>query len=285
MNTPRDTTLEYQLDDAEVAAILAESPDATLVADYLGGVLDPDQATAFRERLRTDATFRAMAQPRLDAWYSLARARPESTPEELHGAWMEFRRRAGLAVPEVAPPRDVALDDVRREVMGGVRFLKLVATLLLLVGIPSAGWIGYQLFPMVRSQATYMHRATTGEQVATVDVTSTVRLERGARLIWQDRPNGITDRELILTEGAATFMLERLLAGAYVVITPAGRVRVTGTTFRVEVVSPMESVVRVDEGEVQLEAAGVLADSTSHVTLRAGARGRLTWGQPPRREP
>lgn len=285
MNTPRDTTLEYQLDDADVTAILSESPDATLVADYLGGILDPDQASAFRARLRTDATFREFAQPRLDAWYALTRVKPESTPDELHGAWIEFRRHAGLAVPEVAPPASGALDEVKREVIGGVRFLKLAATLLLIVGIPSAGWIGYQLFPTVRSQATYMHHATTGEQVVTVDVTSTVRLERGARFIWQDRPSGVSDRELILTEGAATFTLQRVLVGAYVVVTPAGRVRVTGTTFRVEVVSPMESVVRVDEGDVQLEAAGVLADSTTHVTLRAGQRGRLAWGQRPRREP
>jgi ferric-dicitrate binding protein FerR (iron transport regulator) len=287
MNTPRDTTLEYQLEEAEVAAILSESPDATLVADYLGGVLDPDQASVFRERLRTDAPFRTFAQPRLDAWYALSRAMPESTPEELHAAWMTFRRKAGLTVPQAAPSplASAALDEVRREAVSGVRFLRMVAILLLIVGIPVSGFIGYRLFPTVRAQAVYMERPNDGEKVVMVDRPSTARLETRARLFWQDHSNDVGNRELFLTEGAGTFTLSRRRLGIYVVSTPAGRVRANGSTFRVELRSPAEAVIRVTAGEVQLEQLGATTDSIAPLTLRAGERGRLIWGQPPRREP
>lgn len=287
MNTPRDTTLEYQLDDVDVTAILSESPDATLVADFLGGVLDPDQASAFRARLRTDATFREFAQPRLDAWYAVSQAMPESTPGELHDAWLTFRQRAGLAAPSVAPlpMATAALDEVRQEAVNGVRFLRMVATLLLIVGIPVSGFIGYQLFPTVRERAVYMERPLEGEKVVVVDRPSTARLEARARLIWQDHSNDLGDRDLLLTEGAVTFVLSRRALGTYIVSTPAGRVRANGSTFRVELRSPMEAVIRVAEGEVQLEQLGATADSTAPLTLRAGEFGRLTWGQPPRREP
>lgn len=96
----------------------------------------------------------------------------------------------------------------------------------------------------------------------------------GAVLTWVVGADGTARVEQVA--GEAFFRVER--GGAFVVRTPAGEVRVTGTCFTVAVDEQL-TTVDVHEGSVEL------ADATSTVALAPGERGHLGGAAPARRRP
>ena len=96
----------------------------------------------------------------------------------------------------------------------------------------------------------------------------------GAVLTWTVGADGAATVEQVA--GEAFFRVER--GGAFVVRTPTGEVRVTGTCFTVTVDEQLTTVV-VHEGSVEL------ADATTTVALAPGERGHLGGAAPARRRP
>jgi hypothetical protein len=96
----------------------------------------------------------------------------------------------------------------------------------------------------------------------------------GAVLTWSIGAGG--DAEIQQIAGEAFFRVEP--GGRFVVRTPSGEVRVTGTCFTVAVSA---GVVTVDVHEGSVE----LADATSAVALRPGDRGHLGGAAAARRRP
>lgn len=292
--TKRPQCEEYQMSDEEAAAILAEDPDATLVADYLGRFLNEQEMVAFRERLRTDEAFRRFAEPRIAAWEAYPPIELTSTEEELSAGWQEMQTRLGLvaAMPageKVPAGLESVLAEMRalnRETSRDTRLLRLVAGVLFVVGLPAAAAIGYLITHMWRSPATFMRAATDTALVEELPGKNAMRIEPGARVVWEDRPTPMGTHEILLTAGAATFQLNERIAVSYLLITPAGRIRAKRGWFAVRVSPPADVFIRVDSGSVQLDAEG-MPDGAGPTTLTvsAGERGRLTWGQSPGKEP
>jgi hypothetical protein len=96
----------------------------------------------------------------------------------------------------------------------------------------------------------------------------------GAVLTWVVGGDG--DAEVQQIAGEAFYRIEP--GGRFVVRTPSGEVRVTGTCFTVAVADGV-ATVDVHEGTVEL------ADATSSIALRPGERGHLGGAGPARRRP
>lgn len=288
MSTHHETYEDYKLTDEEAGAILAESPDKTLIADYVGGFLTDDEMVAFRERLRTDAAFRELANPRLDAWYRLPKAQQTMTLEELTASWEAFNAKSGVA-PKVASGQvDVhdamkVFERFQRESLRGLRAMQVAAATLFLVGLPLMGVVGYLIYPAIRTAGTHMSVGELPAKRLSFGATSFMTLEPGARVYWNDRPNANGEFEAYLVEGAARFDLRLDLNGSFVVRTPAGRIQARWGTFTATVESPVETRVQVEQFDARLRAA---SDSTNtELEVSAGQRARMQWGQPPRRDP
>ena len=93
-----------------------------------------------------------------------------------------------------------------------------------------------------------------------------VDLAEGSRL---DLVSLGRDRRVALAAGGASFDVPKG-KGTFAVETPAGMVRVVGTRFSVDVVSPWEADVLVDDGIVQVEGGGrsVSVESGRWTTVR-----------------
>lgn len=100
--------------------------------------------------------------------------------------------------------------------------------------------------------------------------------EPGAVLAWSVAADG--HAVVQLSAGAAFFRVEP--GGRFVVETPSGQVRVTGTCFTVAVAADRTSV-EVHEGRVELVAVG----AGEPVALAPGERGHVGGGAPARRRP
>lgn len=271
-----DHVNEYHLSDEEATAILLESPDTTLVADYLSGALSAADQVAFRERLRLDPTFREFAESHIAVWEAVPVAQPTLSPDDLQASWARFQDRVGMprerAVAPTAPVQHRPWPQLRR--------MQLAAALLLIIGIPSAVYLGDLVMPLLRPPRTQMVVGSASGHEVRLDRRSTVTLSQGTRFIWTDKATRDRPREMYLAHGNARFVLEKVAPNTYVVETPAGRITVTGTIFFVSVQNPTTTTVRVEEGEVLLDPAGVATMSTP-LRLSAGSEGIMVWGAPP----
>ncbi len=288
MSTHRETYEDYKLTDEEAAEILAESPDKTLIADYVGGFLSDDEMVAFRERLRTDEAFREFANPRLDAWYRLPKAQQTMTLEELTASFESFQAKLGVAPKVVSGQMDVkdamkVFERFQRESLRGLRVMQVAAAALFFIGLPLIGVVGYLIYPAVRTAGTHVSVGELPAKRVSLAATSYMTLEPGARVYWSDRPNANGEFDAYLVEGTARFELRLDLAGKWVIRTPAGRMEARWGTFTATVESPVATRVQVEQFDARLRAA---SDSTNtELQLCAGQQARIQWGQPPRRDP
>jgi transmembrane sensor len=102
---------------------------------------------------------------------------------------------------------------------------------------------------------------------------SRVELNANTRMVIE---NGRGERRVRLADGEAYFIVSKDKSRPFIVETPAGSVRVTGTIFNVRTESPAELDVTVVEGSVQVrpgEAGGSQRDLAPGDSLSAGAQG------------
>jgi transmembrane sensor len=83
-----------------------------------------------------------------------------------------------------------------------------------------------------------------------------------------------SERHVRLTRGEALFTVAKDLARPFIVETPAGVVRVTGTIFNVRATAPERAEVTVVEGHVRVRAAA--ADKTHDSALDAGNQAMIS---------
>ena len=123
-----------------------------------------------------------------------------------------------------------------------------------------------------------VHGAAAPTERVTIELgrRGVVVAEPGAVLAWSVGADG--HAVVQLSAGAAFFRVEP--GGRFVVETPSGQVRVTGTCFTVAVAADRTSV-EVHEGRVELVAAG----AGEPVALAPGERGHVGGGAPARRRP
>ena len=263
---------EYDLSDEEAEAILAAAPDEALVTDYLAGVLDEREQLAFRERLRQDPAFQAIANPLIEAWGAVPPFRPRMTDAELQEGWQRFQSFAGMVEQSAPPTRDATRQ--RRL----YRLMLAAMVLLAVIGIPLAGWIGYSMSPRPTIHAAV---ADLSNETVALGRSSSAVLTPGSRLIWYDRPDAEGRREMNLFQGNGTFVLSRLTDGVWVVLTPSGRLSTNEAVMQVDARDPQLTFVRVDRGQVTIDAPS--ARSAAPLVLGPGERGVLVHGQAPAR--
>ena len=276
-----------ELSPAEISAALEEDPEVTAISDYLAGALDPVQSAAVKARLEDDAAFRRRVEPVMRAWAAWP-GPTDFVPDDGATAarWERVLARAewrhdGAEPRDPAPASDA---DGGRPAVGARRLRRwqLAAGMALAVGMPLAGWAGAWLWPRLTAPRVLVAEAPPRDsRVVVVGNDSWVSLAPGARLTWPDRADERGVRELVL-DGNASFTLQRVTAGHYVVVTPAARVVVTGTRFDVTMPDPSTTLVAVQEGRVLLEARGAPPTMTP-LPLGPGEQGRAVWGLLPRR--
>ena len=107
-------------------------------------------------------------------------------------------------------------------------------------------------------------------------------LEPGAEIAWSGHGRGVRVDQ---PRGAVFYRVDR--GDAFEVVTPAGEIAVRGTCFRVTTGTASidrESLPTAATVEV-MEGAVLLRNRSGELQLRAGERGVLALGLPPRREP
>lgn len=131
--------------------------------------------------------------------------------------------------------------------------------------------------PTYRSTDTISTRPANRQTLALSDGT---RADLNARtVIKTDFRYG--RRIVRLTEGEAYFIVAKDAVHPFLVETPAGTVRVTGTQFNVRLLGDKSAEVTLMEGSVAIDPAGasVSRDSAVHVSLTPGEQ--LTFGDGP----
>ncbi len=269
----------------EIEQALGDDPEVTLISDYLAGALPPGDAEAVERRLRDDQGFAERVGPIADAWQRWPGAADFAlSPDELAASRERLLARMDREAKAPSAPSGRSLrgrptmdSDARRR----LRRWQLAAGLALAVGLPSAAWVGATLQRRAMPPRTHSMQAMGRDRMPVpLGNGSLALVESGSRVTWSDAPDTGQVRELLL-DGEAQFQLRHIQAGHYIIVTPAARVIVTGTDFRVSAMDPAVTTVVVYEGTVVLESRGVR--SAPLLSLGAGERGMAIWGQPARR--
>lgn len=135
----------------------------------------------------------------------------------------------------------------------------------LIIGLAAAACIalGFWLWP---AGSQFENLATPAGQRQSLDLVDGSRIALNARTSLRVEING-HQRQVRLAGGEAFFTVSKDPARPFVVETPAGSIRVTGTEFDVSSTDPSSLLVTVLRGVVQVSPAG--ADARP-VTLRVG---------------
>lgn len=104
--------------------------------------------------------------------------------------------------------------------------------------------------------------ATATAQRSTITLADGTRVELNARTSFTFQ-NGAKERHLRLVSGEAFFTVAKDQARPFIIDTPAGSVRVTGTVFNVRTETPADLEVTVVEGSVQVRPGDSKVTSNS----------------------
>ncbi|MFN8670249.1 MAG: FecR family protein [Gemmatimonadaceae bacterium] len=273
-----------ELTSAEIEEALAADPEVTLISDYLARALTPEQAAEVERRLQDDAGFRSRVAPIIEAWKAWPTVAEMTIPEEqLAESWQRFLAKAawrGDARRSGAAGHDAGRGD-DRSTLRRLRRWQLAAGLLLMVGLPLS--IGGTLWVQARRLPLTVHMEESSARdfkIVRLEGRGWVTLTPESRLTWKDGTGANGERELYL-DGSATFRLEHVTSGQYVVVTPSARIHVTGTEFEVRVEDPATTRVSVRSGTVVLAPRGPRVGA--YLELRVGETGEVTWDDIPRR--
>jgi transmembrane sensor len=156
-----------------------------------------------------------------------------------------------MAAPETAAP----FPWLSRPLLAGVTLTAAAAVVL-------AFWLA-------RPQPQFSNLATPAAQRSVLTLADGTRIELNAQTSLSAEI-GPQTRHVRLAAGEAFFAVHKDPARPFIVETPAGSVRVTGTQFDVRAESPAAIEVTVAEGSVQVRPAA--AESAAPLALTAGDR-------------
>jgi transmembrane sensor len=127
------------------------------------------------------------------------------------------------------------------------------------------------VFWLARPQPQFENFATTAAHRSTLTLADGTRVELNARTSLRIEIDG-NRRHAQLSAGEAFFAVHKDPTRPFIVDTPAGSVRVTGTQFAVRAESPGALEVTVAEGSVQARPGDVAGHAATPVALTAGDR-------------
>ena len=127
------------------------------------------------------------------------------------------------------------------------------------------------VFWLARPKSQFEALATPLAHRSALTLADGTRVELNARTSLQVEIDG-AQRRVRLTAGEAFFAVHKDPARPFIVETPAGSVRVTGTQFNVRAQSPSAYEVTVTEGSVQARPGDADGHAASPVALTAGDR-------------
>jgi ferric-dicitrate binding protein FerR (iron transport regulator) len=236
--------------------------------------MSPTQATAFRERMASDAVVRAVATPIIEAY----QAKP-LTDAEFEPKWARFRERSGIAdlarLAEKQGAESADLAEYQTRVKGRSRvWVKWVARAAAIyftaVGLSVGTWLSWEY--------AYFDRRSTGpDEFLTVLMPdkSTVQLSPSSHIKYHEN---YSERRLrtVWVEGEAVFDVTPQQGVTYEVMGKVARVFVVGTRFTVQSQGDV-TVISVERGMVSVQALDADEEPTGTLkTIKAGARVRVT---------
>ena len=234
--------------------------------------LDPavdEQASLWAARLDDSPTLPPADRAALDAWLAAdPRHRALLASYRQLSADLEDSLPDLVAAGHLAPPPGPAPATPRRRAFA---WWTAGAALATTAAVASLAWF---LLP-ARPSETFSTPVAQRRALALPDG-SRVELNAHTSLSYAHHR---TERRLRLEHGQAYFVVTKDQARPFIVDTPAGSVRVTGTIFDVRTAAGAELDVTVVEGSVQVETspragAGTAASGTTRISL--GARDRFT---------
>ena len=237
-----------------------------LALDLANDRLSPRQAAEFHERMKTDAMFRRVVQPVLDAHRHPARM----SKDDLADRWEEFRRRAGLVHPDQSSLVDFEARVEERRAKVWRTYRRIAAVIAFLLVVPLSGWF-------------YLEWAYWDTRVADPNVFSTVRLPDGSSVVLAPGSRvrylkALADKRdrVVSLKGQGTFTVTPIASHTFEVRTPQARIIAIGTRFDVLAADAM-TIVTVEEGKVTVQALDAEEHPTGRLrTVGAGTRVRLT---------
>jgi hypothetical protein len=243
--------------------------------EYANDRLSAEDAEDFRERMKTDAMFRRVVQPVLDAY----EAPPLSRDEALE-AWDEFRGRVaakGLPVPSADPFHGgvTALDEYAKRVANRNRrnwrlIAKAAAVFAFLFAVPASYWVYLEV--------VHIERVATKPNVFSVvrlPDQSVVELAPGSSMRYA---KNFADRKhrWIDFSGEAKFTVAPSPDADFVIETAVADVTVLGTVFTLNARDKM-LVVEVHEGKVSVQPESETGEPQGRAAMVvAGSRVRVT---------
>jgi hypothetical protein len=264
--------------DAEVRAELSEPDhaDYALITDYLADELSAADRERVEERLRTDAAFRALAEPLIMVWSQPRAIDREPTPAdrmEAERAWKKLAARIELEEQRIHSPaleKKRAKQRRRHRTIFGFIFTTLVAGLL--------EWFHLQHMPIPQpSFLEHTDAPAYEKRFARLPDETQVTLLPGSHLSYSHLFAGSYERTLNL-DGEGTFVVAPG-PGALVVHGRGVEVRAGQGRFTVQAydVVPI-TYVTVQEGHAQVQALTAVGNG-ENLTLYAGQSARVGPGQ------
>jgi transmembrane sensor len=198
-----------------------------------------EQASLWAVRLEC-SELSAADRAELDGWLSADPAR-----RELLSRYCTLSARLDFALPELEASGAVkapAAAASRRAGFGG--WTLAIGGMSLAAVAAGVLWFGYA------SHRPETIAAANGERRSfTLSDGSKIELNANTSLLVD---NGRSERRVHLDSGEAFFVVSKDKSRPFIVETPAGSVRVTGTRFDVLSETPSELIVTVEEGKVQV---------------------------------
>jgi transmembrane sensor len=198
----------------------------------------------------------------LDAWLA---GHPERS--ELLSQYRQFSEDIGNLLPELVAAGSVSMPRIgpkpRRR--GGSPSWVVGSGLAALAITAGALW-----FSRSNGQVETLSTSSAQRRSFTLADGSRVDLNGNTRVLIE---NGRSERRLRLEDGEAFFVVSKDKSRPFIVDTPAGSVRVTGTIFNVRTEAASELEVTVVEGEVRVSPSPAnAAQAADPVQLEAGER-------------
>jgi ferric-dicitrate binding protein FerR (iron transport regulator) len=275
---PRDVSTEaYETeDDVALREQLSNPDDAdyALITDFLAGELSPDDRARVEERLRTDARFRALAEPLIMIWNVPGPLdRPEDLADrvEAERRWKMLKRRIELEEAGVHTP---TLEEKHRRRRNRRR--TVFSTVTVLIAGLLIKWMRPQLIP-IPSMSMHADAPVYEERSAKLPDETQVTLVPGSHLSW-DPSFSATDKRTLNLAGEATFTIgpgqhRTLIVDGAGVEVRASEGRFTVHSFDGEPIA----YVQVHEGSAEVRARTLYAGGET-LRLNAGEGVRVGPG-------
>jgi transmembrane sensor len=219
---------------------------------------DTDEQAALWAARLDGSTLSASDRSELEAWLAGDTARGE-----LLSRYRDLSSDLGEVLPALAEAG--AIEAPRREVPVSRRAWApgwIAAAALVAAVAAVAVWIG---LPGARPES--IATASAERRSFTLSDGTVVELNANTSARFE---NGRSERRVRLADGEAYFVVTKDKERPFIVETPAGTVRVTGTVFNVRAAATSELEVTVVEGTVQVRPGGPGAEESDARILGAG---------------